>query len=50
MDDFSAFYKELARVDPASPIDTIIHLTNVNPTKTRAHNYIDIPIHKSIVK
>jgi hypothetical protein len=50
MDDFTNFYKELARVDPAKPTDTIIHLTNVNPTNTRTGHYIDIPIRKTIVK
>ena len=49
MDDFSAFCKELASVDPANPIDTTIHLTNVNPTNTRIDDFIDIPIRKSIV-
>jgi hypothetical protein len=50
MDDFTDFYKELARVDPANPIDTTIHLTNVNPTSTRIDHFIDIPIHKTILK
>ena len=50
MDDFTNFYKELARVDPANPTDTTIHLTNVNPTSTRINNFIDIPIRKTIVK
>lgn len=50
MDDFTNFYKELARVDPANPIDTTIHLTNVNPTNTRTRNYIYLPIRKSIVE
>ena len=50
MNEFSKFYKELANVDPARPIDSIIHLTNVNLTSTRTHDYFDIPIHKSIVK
>ncbi len=49
MDDFSAFCKELASVDPANPIDATIHLTNVNPTNTRIDDFIDIPIRKSIV-
>ena len=50
MDDFTDFYKELARVDPANPTYTTIHLTNVNPTNTRTNHFIDIPIRKTIVK
>lgn len=50
MDDFSAFCKELASVDPSNPIDTTIRLTNVNPTNTRTRNYIDLPIRKTIVR
>ena len=50
MDEFTEFYKELAEVDPANPTDTTIHLTNVSRTNTRADPFIDIPIHKAVVK
>ena len=49
MDEFINFYKDLAHVDPDNP-DSIVRLTNVNLTNTRTNNYVDIPIHKTVVK
>ena len=50
MDEFTKFYKELAEVDPANPTNSTVHLTNVSRTNTRTDPFVDIPIHKTIVK